>query len=191
MLWYKGWLETQFKLGMSLGMAGLFLVLFHSIGARVGAGLSAPPPGARPIAGLALGAMCFVVIVFTWLAGAGIATQPSFQATKGLHGSTQFTLSLPVSRLRLLAIRAVLGWLEMTFVSGAYCCGMWLALPVVRGAVTAVEMFEYATALVACATSLYFLSVLLGTFLDEVWRMWGSMIAFGALWALSSSTRLC
>ena len=43
------------------------------------------------------------------LAGAGIKTQAAFQTVKGLHGSTYFTLSLPVSRFRLLAIRAGIG----------------------------------------------------------------------------------
>jgi hypothetical protein len=186
MLWYKAWLETRWRLLLSLGTAGFFLALFRTMGARVGAGLSAPPPGARPIAGLALAVTSMVVVIYSWLAGTGIVTQSSFRTAKGLHGSTFFTLSLPVSRFRLLATRAGLGWLEMTGIIGANCWGMWLALPVVRGAVTGTEMFEHAVAVAACATSLYFLSVLLGTFLDEPWRMWGGMLAFLALWLLSN-----
>jgi hypothetical protein len=57
---------------------------------------------------------------------------------------------------------------------------------VLRGAVTAIEMFEYAGTLIVCASALYSISVLLATFLDDLWRMFGSMIAFWALWALSN-----
>ena len=110
-------------------------------------------------------------MLYTWLAGAGINTQPTFQATKGLHGSTLFTLSLPVSRLRLLTVRAGMGWLEMAGAILAWCYGCWLILPVVRGSVSAVDMLKYVVVLIVCVSSLYFLSVLLGTFLDDQWRM--------------------
>jgi hypothetical protein len=181
MLWYKAWRETQYRLLFSLGIVGFYLIVFFLMRSI------APPRGAKPAAGFALTATSFVVVIYTWLAGAGIATQPAFQATGGgLYGSTQFTLSLPVSRFRLLAIRAGIGWLEMAGLIGAFCCGMWLAGPAVRGSIPAIEMFGYVGALAACASSLYFLSVLLATFLDDIWHMKGGMIAFGGLWALSS-----
>jgi hypothetical protein len=180
MLWYKGWHETRIRLSIAGVMMVFYLTVFHFMQA------TAPPPGAKPAAAFALGATIFIVNFYTWLAGAGIATQASFQATKGLHGSTFFTLSLPVSRFRLLAVRACIGWLEMTGLIGAWCCGCWLLLPVVRESVTAMDTFEYAVVLIACGSSLYFLSVLLATFLDDLWRMWGGMIAFGGLWLLSS-----
>ncbi|MCP5110825.1 MAG: hypothetical protein GY953_08330, partial [bacterium] len=123
-------------------------------------------------------------------AGAGIATQPSFQATKGLHGSTLFTLSLPVSRFRLLAVRAGLGWLEMAGFIGAMCCGLWILSPALRSAITPEEMFRQAVALVVCVTGLYCIPVLLATFLDDQWRLSGSMIVFGALWWLFNYTPL-
>ena len=184
MLWYKAWRETQIKLLLSLGFTGCFLAFFYLTRNAV------PPSGAKPIAGFALSAASFVVVVYTWLAGAGIATQASFQATKGLHGSTLFTLSLPVSRFRLLAVRASLGWLEMAGVIGTYCWGMWLVVPVLRGSVTAIEVLQHVVALVACASSFYFLSVLMATFLDDVTRMWSGMIVFGAAWGLSNLTSL-
>jgi len=131
-----------------------------------------------------------VLMVCSMLGGAGIVTQPSLQASKGLHGSTLFTLTLPVSRLRLLAVRAGIGWLEGAGVIGALCCGMWLVSPAFRAMATPVEMLEYAVTLIACASSLYCLSVLLATFLDDQWRAWGTMIASAALWWLSTHTPL-
>jgi ABC-2 type transport system permease protein len=180
MLWYKGWLETRLRLLFGLAFMCAFMIFFYSIGTK------APPPGAKPVVGVALFAMGFAATVSGGLSGAGINTQSSFQATKGLHGSMLFTLSLPVSRCRLLAVRAGLGWLEMTGVIGTLCCGLWLVFPALRGAVTAVEMFEYAGTLIACASACYSISVVLATFLDDLWRMFGSMIAFWALWGLSN-----
>jgi hypothetical protein len=177
MLWFKGWLETQFKLLLSVCILVGFLIFF---------GTMKPPAQAKPVAGLILFTKSQMVVLFTWLAGAGIATQPSFQATKGLHGSTLFTLSLPVSRFRLLAVRAVLGFLEVSALIAGMCCGLWQVLPDLKSAVTSRGMMEYALTLILSASTFYFVSVLLATFLDDVWRMWGSMIVYGAIWGLSS-----
>ncbi len=164
MLWYKGWLETKFKLLLMLCCMVFYLIVFYLMRT------TAAPPGARPASLFGLTAAAFAVLLYTWLAGAGINTQPSLQATKGLHGSTLFTLSLPVSRLRLLTVRASIGWLEMAGAILAWCYGCWLLLPVVRGSVSAGDMLEFVVALIVCASSLYFLSVLLGAFLDDQWR---------------------
>lgn len=186
MLWHKGWLETRFRLLFTLGFTTLILVLQYS------ARTATPPPGGKSAA---FGLVMFsnptlVLMVCALLGGAGIVTQPSLQATKGLHGSTLFTLSLPVSRLRLLAVRASIGWFEAAGVIGALCCGLWLVSPAFRAAATPVEMLEYAGTLIACASALYCLSVLLATFLDDQWRVWCTMIASAALWWLSTHTPL-
>ena len=179
MLWRKGWLETKVKLLLLLGCMAFYLIVLYSMRTI------ASPPGPKPAAMFGLTATILIVLLYAWLAGAGIVTQPSFQGAKGLYGSTLFTLSLPVSRFRLLATRASIGWLEMSGAIAAWCWGSWLVLPVVRGSVTAMGMCEYLVALIVCASSLYFLSVLLATFLDDQWRMWGTIGASGALWGLS------
>jgi len=181
MLWYKGWLETRIRLLMSLGYAGgILLVAFLNRN-------TAPPPGARLAATFGLIAASFVLVFSPFLAGAGIATQSAFKVTKGLHGSMQFTLSLPVSRLRLLAVRAGLGWLEFAGVIGAFCWSEWLVMPATRWEpATALDMFAFAIALIVCASPLYFISALLATFLDEQTRMGGTMITCLGLWLLST-----
>jgi hypothetical protein len=78
-----------------------------------------------------------------------------------------------VSRFRLLAARASIGWLEGAAAIGTLCWEMWLVSPLLRATVTPFETFEYAGTLTACASALYFLSVLLATFLDDQWRVWG------------------
>jgi hypothetical protein len=183
MLWYKGWLETRWKL--------LFLLAFYTASLIIGA--NTPPPASPgthvppQVMGLTGFSSIALVLACVMLAGAGIATQPSFVVTRGLHGSTLFTLSLPVTRLRLLTLRASLGWLEMVGVIGCLC-GMWLTFPVMRAVVTPLEMFRFAVTLIACGSVIYFVSVLFGTFLEEVFRIWGSMLAAGALWLLFNKT---
>lgn len=123
-----------------------------------------------------------ILLASAMLAGAGITTQPSLQATKGLHGSTLFTLSLLVSRLRLLATRAAIGWFEAAAVIAVLCCGMWLQFPLLRSIAAPREMLEYAATLVVSTSALYCLSTLLSTFLDDQWRAWGTMMAAFAMW---------
>jgi hypothetical protein len=187
MLWYKGWLETRLRLWIALAWMGSLLA-FDSIRAIAPSAL--PPLGPRPVVGLALMMGSFVTVMCTWFAGAGIASQGAFQFLKGLHGSTQFTLSLPASRLQLLAVRAALGWMEMAGVIGTFCCGVWLVAPLLTAGATAVEMFAYAVTVITCASALYSLSVLLATFFDDQWRSWATMIACAAMWGLPYLTRV-
>lgn len=184
MLLYKGWLETRFKLLFSLAVMAVFLLLFYSMGT------SSAPSGNGLLMAVLLFSMSCVGLVSGLLAGAGITTQPTVRSTKGLHGSILYTLSLPVSRFRLLAVRAGLGWVEMAAAIGFFCCGMWAVFPLLRATATPAQMFEYEAGLIAFATALYFMSVFLATFLDDRSRMVGTMIAFGALWWLSNHTAL-
>src|SRR5271156_4643301 len=186
MLWLKGWLETRFRLLFMLAFTAVPLYNMHSAGAHA---------SARSVSGLAAGLASnmiplFIVFICAFLAGAGIATQAPFRASKGLHGSTLFTLSMPVSRLRLLAVRAGIGWLETAAVIGVLCCEMWLAVPLLRGVVTPIEMFEQVGTLIACSSTVYFLSVLLGTVVDDQWRVWGTLLASVGIWLLCTKFSL-
>jgi hypothetical protein len=176
MLWHKGWLETRFRLLFALAFVGIFLTFQYSV--------RNSPQGILGIVQFSIPAV--LTMVCSLLAGAGIATQPTLAVSKGIHGSTLFTLSLPVSRLRLLAVRASVGWLEGGAVIAANCCALWLSSPALRAMATAGEMFKYAGTLVACASAIYCLSVLLGTFLDDQVRVWCTMMACAVLWWVSS-----
>jgi ABC-2 type transport system permease protein len=182
MLWYKGWLETRFRLLFMIGATLLILTFHYSMRNSLPRNSSGKPA----VVILAFTYALLLVATEAMLAGAGVTTQPSLQASKGLHGSTLFTLSLPVSRLRLLATRAAIGWLEVAAIISILCCGFWSVSPLVRAVATPIEMVEYAATLLACGSALYGLSVLLATFLDDQWRTWGTLIAGGALAGLSS-----
>ena len=181
MLWYKSWLETRLRLVIALGYLGT-LLLFLALRGTVPPGLW--PMAAKPSVGLPLMVGSFVTVMCTLFAGSGIASQGSFQFLKGLHGSTQFTLSLPVTRLRLMAVRVALGWAEMTVVFAVLCLGVWVMAPYMRNGATPVEMIEYCTTLAVCAAAPYSLSVGLATFLDDQWRAWATMIACAAMWGM-------
>jgi hypothetical protein len=179
MLWYRGWLETRIKFAMSLAFLAFMLVFVHSHPSKS----QLPSAQIGWLAAITSSNPTYLMIVCAWTAGAGIATQPSFQAIKGLHGSTLFTLSLPVSRLRLIAVRAAIGWIEMVGTVAALCCGMLFLYPSLTTIVTPLDLLGYGATLAACISSLYFLSVLFATFLEEQWRMVATMVAFaGSAW---------
>jgi hypothetical protein len=184
MLWYKGWFETRWRFAFSLCLVALSLVFLYWTGTK------AQPPGANPVMGVVGLAVMSVVWMAAMLAGAGINTQPGFQAAKGLHGSTYFTLSLPVSRFRLLAVRSGLGWLQLTSVIAVLCCGLWIVSKPLRASATPLEMLEFAVVLVAFGSAFYSISVLLRTFLDDMWRVWGTVIALAVLWLLGNLSSL-
>jgi Ca2+/Na+ antiporter len=174
MLWYKSWLETRFRLVFVLAVVALTLSVQLTGGNKV------------DVRALVFMAGMSVWLICVFLGAAGIVTQQSLQAAKGLHGSTLFTLTMPVSRFRLLAVRASLGWLEMAGGIGWICCLLWFLFPVIRGRATAREMVDYAAVLIVCGSVFYCITVLLATFLDDLWRVWGSFICYGAIWLLAS-----
>jgi hypothetical protein len=179
MLWYKGWLETRIKLLATIAFVCAVLILLHAHSGVADGGRLAAIRGIVSLSNLMV-----VALACVWLAGAGIMTQPAFQNVKGIHGSTLFTLSLPVTRCRLLMARASLGWLMMAGSIGALCCGMWAVSPALRVMASGTEMFEYAGTLLGCGSAFYFLCVLLATFLEDQWRIVSGMVGFSAAcWA--------
>jgi ABC-2 type transport system permease protein len=185
MLWYKGWLETRLKLVVCVVFMCVALIALYK--------LPGLPNGSKPRTLEGVAAMLNMVMVMnacTWLAGAGIVTQPAFQATKGIHGSTLFTLSLPVSRFRLLAVRAGLGWMLMAGSIVAFSLAMLAVSPALRSITTPTEMVEYVGTVLACASAFYFGSVLLATFLEDTWRITGGVLVYMALWGISAEFKL-
>jgi hypothetical protein len=189
MFWYKGWLETRYRLLFVFGFYVVSLLAMSLIKPPQASPFARLNPQEQLRAFLRFGFAIYpVAMASLTLAAAGITTQSSFQQTKGLSGSTLFTLSLPVSRLRLLAIRAGLGWLETVAFISALCLLMWIALPQVRAAFKLEEMAAYAVTLILCSSGIYAIPVLLATFLDDLGRMLGSVPIFVALWWISRQT---
>jgi hypothetical protein len=166
MLWMKAWLEMKWRLLFGLGLS-LAVVLSMSA-----------PQNRQGMTGI----LFLFMFAPVYLAGSGIQTQAAFRATRGLHGSTFFTLSLPVSRLRLLAIRVGLGMAATTGVIAIVICIVWLRFPIVRGDSTLADLIKLVATAIVCTACFHFLSVTLSTLLDDVWRLFASMIAISAVW---------
>jgi hypothetical protein len=59
---------------------------------------------------------------------------------------------------------------------------LWLKFPLVRGTSTPVDLLELFLAALFCTACCYFVSVLLATFLDDAWQIWGSILVIGLAW---------
>lgn len=175
MLWYKAWLETRWRLLMPLSM--LLFVFFqeHSKGHLRLDNIQ-----------LLVTLPVFWMLAPAVLAGSGIATESPFRAIKGIQGSRAFTLSLPVSRARLLAWRAMAGMTETAATVVIACCVAGLAFPEVRQ-VGLAGGCQYAFTVVLCCLPVYALSTLFATFLDQQWQIIGTMaVLFACRWTIGN-----
>lgn len=173
MLWMKSWAEMKWRLLFGLSIP-LIEVLFRHL-------TSAEDTGR--MMGALLFLLCFVAV---YVAGSGVRTKASFRATKGLDGSTFFTLSLPVTRLRLLATRVAVGLMGTAGVIVIIISILWLKFPLVRGDSTPGDLLELFVAAIVCTASFHLASVLFATFLDDVWQTFGcTFLIFAAWWVVT------
>jgi hypothetical protein len=101
MLATKGWLETRWRLTNVFVLSAFFLAISYE-------GRQNPHTARVVLLLIWLVLSCMVMT----LAGSGVKSQSSIGFPQGLAESTQFTISLPVSRMALLAVRAGVGLLE-------------------------------------------------------------------------------
>ena len=172
MLWMKAWFETRWRLLYALGLPLSALAL------RVPGGIGSTKDARTTMFAMSF----FLVFAAVYLAGAGVRTQSSFQMTKGLHGSTYFTLSLPVSRFRLLAVRTGFGLLEMAGINAVVIALAWSLFPFVRANSTPLDLLEAILAAIVCTTCFYLVSVFAATFLGELWHIWTSLLVVCCAW---------
>jgi len=179
MLWYKGWLETRWRF---LFFTGVMIVSCAAFGSR------AP---AHEFPGNA-GGVRYILYYFVWpvmallLAGAGINSQTVGGTFQGVHPSMYFTLSLPVTRRRLVAVRAALGAVETLALIALSCGAAWAFTPLLRERGAVLPMLTYVAASTVGASVAYSASVLLATFLDEIWQFYVGCLALGAIWVCES-----
>lgn len=186
MLWYKSWLETRFRLVFAL-VGFLFLISVNSYG-LVKLGKGASSPGQHFVLG-AQALYCLIPALF--LAGTGVDTQSSFRPVRGLHGSTLFTLSLPVSRLRLLVVRSTLGIAELFALITAVYTAVWFSFPALRAEWPTRDRLDYLLTIFVCLLTFYFLFVAISALVrDDFARNWICMGTAGALWWLLARPRV-
>lgn len=165
MLWYKNWLETRsrfiFNLAVITGVCA-FLGILPLVG-------TIKPnqnyPGYFVVTLVSL-------IVFMTLAGNGVRTQAGHLTMTPNPKSTVYTLSLPVSRCRLLIMRSALGLLEGTVLSLIFVIFMWALL---HGRVAILDFASPLLVTVVCGICIYFVTTFLSTFVNEglyIWTYW-------------------
>ena len=157
MLLMKGWLETRWRL---LAVC-VYLLICLAINYPNRNVPTAKPPGVLSSLGLIL---VFFVLP---LGGSGVKSQAPIGFPEGLAGSTQFTISLPVSRMRLLRVRAAIGLLEATAVTAIIGCMAWSLFPSVRGSMSLADFVRLALTTLLFLTGPYCAQVFFTTFVDE------------------------
>ena len=98
MLLMKAWMETRWR----LLIVAAYLLIALALNFRNPAGSS--------VLTTAWFMLTFLAIL---LGGSGVNAQAPLGLSEGVAGSTEFTVSLPVTRLRLLAVRAAVGLAEI------------------------------------------------------------------------------
>jgi hypothetical protein len=166
MIWYRAFLETRSRFYLSRAMLVFMALVFFPGDATKAAKIFSGV--AKTNSGVLWG--MFVIIV----AGAGINTQTTCSTRQGVHGSIFFTLSLPVSRRKLLLTRAAVGYAASFVLAIAACLTFWISSPAVRSLVTLRDLLTYAVSLFVGTLVFHSFAILFATFLDEMWQFYAS-----------------
>jgi len=167
MLWYKNWIETRWRIAFSVGMYALMMFsAYKNAGKTLFDTFS-----------------LLWIITAVFAAGTGIKTQSAnLAAMKGLHGSTYFTLSLPVSPATLFGARTLFGLTQMAVIIVIANCSLWALFPFLKTSSTLGYAAMNGITIFACCVCFYFLSALLAVFLDAQYQMYGTFLLTGICW---------
>jgi hypothetical protein len=180
MLWLKAWLEVRWRF---VFLVGSILLVWLAPLWITATGVQPGVAAARQWMGIQLGSVLLYIFTAIYLAGSGINSQTLYAGTTGFHGSMFFTLSLPVSRRRLLFVRAGLGAL-LTGILVVIMAGYILFLR--PEATSALQALVYMTRVIVCTMAVYALSVLLACVLDEMWQFMVACIFWVVAFVLQS-----
>jgi hypothetical protein len=101
------------------------------------------------------------------LAGSGVKTQSAVGFPQGLAESTQFTLALPVSRMKLMAVRLAVGLLETFSVTLIAAGILWTLFPALRASTTPADFVRAVLTTLIWLTAPYSAALLFETLLAE------------------------
>jgi hypothetical protein len=148
----KAWLETRWRLLAGFAFAAFFVAVNHR------------NPSQR---GMVIGLGTLLTIATMMLAGTGVKSQSPAGFPEGLAGSTQFTISLPVSRLMLLLVRAIVGLLEAIALEAAMAFFTWFFFPSIWSAVSPGDFARLLLVALVFVTPAYGAVIFFTTFTDE------------------------
>lgn len=175
-MWRKAWIETRWwivlMLVLNLGIATLLLdspaQAWHGI-----------LDGAVPLEAVINGIM---------VAGTGLGTRTSYRPLVAIDPSMLFTLSLPITRRRLVLTRVAVGLLGMTALIGLTMAAYRLFAPGVRELAPIAAYLGYAVAVWSVGAVAFGISTLLSAWLDQLWRVYATMgVMFGLLFGVPAA----
>ena len=118
MLWYKAWLESRVRFVIALMLCVAFCSELI---------ISLPRAGSGKVDLVGLHGVHYA-LVFVWILGVTLLMMGGLLSERAI-GSSSFTLSLPVSRLHLMAVRTVVGFIESIVLAAA----PWIAMLILAG----------------------------------------------------------
>lgn len=174
MLLMKNWLETRWRLTAVFGYLILFLAInYHN-----------QQPGMK-VSNLLFALWMMLTFGVLTLAGGGVKTQSPAGFPEGLSESMQFTLALPVSRLRLAAVRVAVGLMETAAATVVAACAAWSLFPALRANTTPADFARVLLTTLVWLTGPYCAAFLFETLLAEPFSMVIAGWVFGLLlWIL-------
>ena len=203
MLWYKAWLETRWRF-----LIGLALLLFTAGGVVIGYPrvMELMPLVPRTDTGGELGRLIKEAaelartyrgyvwsqwfrqnLAQTWtLLAVLLGTGGLLAQTSG--GGALFTLSLPVTRSRLLGVRAATALVELLALALIPSLLIPLLSPAIDQSYGVVDALVHATCLFIAGTVFFSLAFLLSTVFSDVWRP--ALIALCAAFAMALLERV-
>ena len=167
MLWYRYWLETRARV--------IFVVVWSMFFFGVGLYQAAIRPDAAPdlVTRAFLNQTTFIAFLAAgMLAGSGVRTQTFGRNYRGVHGSVHFTLSLPVSRSRLLLTRTALGFAETIVMVLFLSIAAWAFVGAARMQAGISDVILHAVFVAMAGAGVGGLAVLGSTVFDDTVQMW-------------------
>lgn len=189
MLWLKAWLETRWRIGFAAFMGVLLwgapLLMITNVPAHDSQRI-------LPILRLTMGnsGVLWALVMPLILAGSGIRTclARPFTFEKNGDESTHFTLSLPVTRTRLFAVRSVAGILETAALLVAFTVSIWFLVP--APALSAPDDLRYLVGIGSWSLAAYAIAACVSLFAENGGQFRAGVLGLVVLFMLSFNGQL-
>jgi hypothetical protein len=158
----NGWLQTRWRFMGLFGLAAFFLAINYQNRSHA------------PTAGSVLVSMWMVLSSSVlMLAGSGVKSQATTHISfpEGLAQSTQFTVSLPVSRKQLLMVRAGIGLFEAFAATAVVAFAVWRLFPTISAGMTPADFVRLTLATLLWLPLPYCAALLFQELLAEPWQI--------------------
>lgn len=189
MLWLKAWLETRWRIGFASFMG---VLLWGTPLLMITIGPARDSQRILPILRLTMGnsGVLWALVMPLILAGSGIRTclARPFAFEKSGDESTHFTLSLPVTRTRLFAVRSVAGLLETVALLMLFTVCIWLLLP--RSALSTPDDLRYLAGIASWSLAAYAIAACLSLFAETGGQFRAGVLGLVVLFMLSFNGQL-